>query len=143
MKYIVYWILSWTAYVECPPQVDEFGRIQYSHPNYSLSLGTQPCTEKKTKLMTKEFDDFELASRFLKRALDVKQKETSIDNWNMFSHQKIDTVWMITEEPVKELSFNSGTIIHFKIDTLTVGDSYYIKMKHEHNMACPKNCKEK
>lgn len=135
MKYIVYWILSWTAYVECPPQVDEFGRTPYSHPNYSLSLGTQPCTEEKTKLMNKEFDDFESASRFLKRALDVKQKENSMDSWNSFSHQRIDTAWMVT----KKAEFQTTG------DILWIDDNGLLLIgNHEHNDLCPIiNCKEK
>lgn len=139
MKYIVYWILSWTAYVECPPQVDDFGRI--INPGFSYN----GCTEQRTKKLSKEFDDLQSATDFFKRALNEKSEksEKSESIWIGWQTESIDTVWMTTEQLAMQLKFDSGTIIHFNIDTLTVGDSYHIKMKHEHNMACPKNCKEK
>lgn len=90
MKYIVYWILSWTAYVECPPQVDEFGRI--------IGFSYNGCTEQRTKKLSKEFDDLQSATDFLKRALNEKSKKSESIGWQT---ESIDTVWMITEQPVK------------------------------------------
>ena len=128
MKYIVYWILSWTVQVECPPQVDEFGRV-YTNPYNRISIG-EFCTENRTKKSSKEFDTFESAAAFLARANKVRQEESK--SWfHSVGEQKIDTVWIETVNEHPSINWSdftfSGDTAKFSSESLKVIRAPYIQ----------------
>jgi len=91
IKYVVYWILTYTVQTVCPQQYkqDDFGRVGSS--NYTT---TQLCWRTEKENHSKVFHNSDSAYSFYKKALAESKKYTLNKYYTSFDEStfKIDTI---------------------------------------------------
>jgi len=89
MKYIIYWILSYSVQTGCPqsaPLPDEFGRVHVSNVTT-----TQLCWETKTSDHSKSFTSKDSAYSFYRKAFYESKKKDMFGNSEV-QNVRIDSV---------------------------------------------------